>query len=137
MKIDHDLCQAIKAAEAVQPYTDGLEERKRAAEAFLKAKPEHEKIIAVLRKNAARAYIPYQKARQRLDKYIADLGLTDRSGEKLCVGYGDEDHDRFKAAGGKFEVRPRWKATTVIAKLAAAEPKQRDAILKEYGINWK
>jgi isoaspartyl peptidase/L-asparaginase-like protein (Ntn-hydrolase superfamily) len=136
MKIDHDLRQAIKAAHDVQEHRDGHLLRTEAADKFLKSHPAAAKNLARLRKKRDEAARAHSEAAKPFNEFMKSLGLDDRQ-EGYMVGYSDDDKDRFVAAGGKFDVTPRWSYNSVMAKLAAADPKDGAKILADHGINWK
>lgn len=141
MKIDADLRAAIKAAEKAQPADSWSERRKvtdAAIQAFLKKKPALRKKLALLLQSRASLRSSIQKKKDEIDALLWPLGLT-ATDDGICEAfvYDDENAEKFAKAGGVIPSMPkRWKADALIAKLAAADPKHRDSILKEHGINW-
>ena len=138
MKIDHDLRQAIKAASETQKSKNSYQVRTEAAEAFLKSNPKIADKLKRLRKITLDAREAALKAREPYDELLAKIGLDECGGDdSYILGYSDEDQANFVKAGGVLSAGHPWDYTRVMARLAAADPKDRDAILKEYGINWR
>jgi hypothetical protein len=141
MKIDADLRAAIKAAEKAQP-SDFLSERAKVADAaiqaFLKKRPALRKKLALLLQSRESLLLSLQKRTNDLNELVYPFGLRIKD-NKVCESFlcDDDDAEKFTEAGGVIPEMPkRWKADELIAKLAAADPKHRDSILKEHGINW-
>lgn len=132
MIITTDLRAAIRSAEKKQPNRHGTNwelREKQKAEAFAKLtqSKKHKRVYAqamVLRKESDRLA-------QKAGGVFTSIGLS-FDGSKIY------DDVKFVAAGGVLpptEKKP-WTYDTVMAELAAADPKQGKAILKKYGINW-
>jgi len=135
MKIDHDLRQAIKAAHDAQEHRDEHKLRHDAAVHFLKKRPAVAKKLTNLRKKKDVAFAQYKALANPFEALLESLGL-ETCQDSYKVAYGDFEKEKFVAAGGEFNTRPKWNYNKVMARLAAAEPEARDAILREYGINW-
>jgi hypothetical protein len=127
MKIDQDLRLAIRAAEKVQPANERYNERA-AIDAFLKKNKAARKALerATVYRDKGAEY--YKKAKAVMAKF----GLDDDASYVV-------DHDTFGRAGGATAPQRsgRWVAEQVIGRLLAADPKDRQKILLEYGIRWE
>jgi len=144
MKIDQDLRAAINAAAKVQPEYGYNEENKQITErvdAFLKKKPAVKRKAASLIQQIADLKLKESGLREKAKALLSPFGLyinDQRVSANFRRDMDDVDAQKFVKAGGEIPppAERRWKAETVIAKLAAAKPEKRDAILKEYGIDW-
>lgn len=139
MKIDQDLRAAIRSAEKTQP-SYGYQEKERqeddAIKTFLAKYPPTAKAIAKLRADSIRHFKAFDAAREELCKRFGLRLYGDANALKFA--HCDDGKKAFIKAGGKLATkRVQWRFDSVMAELAAAEPKQLTAILKKYGINWK
>lgn len=144
MKIDQDLRAVINAAAKAQPDT-GWRERAvtiaKAVAAFLKRRPAMTRKVNALIAKSKSLREQQEAVDAQIKKILHPLGLGVRDYE--VVGdfsdwIDDKEADRFIAAGGILPppFKGKWKAEKLITELAAASPKKRNAILKQYGIDW-
>jgi hypothetical protein len=144
MRIETDLRMAINAAARAQKEPS-YEERQKA---------EQDAIDKHVKKHAA----PVKKARAlqaKVEKLQAEIGRLNKeivailnplgieftcrdSGPEFELPWGDKAKENFVKSGGVLPPsdKRKWSADSVLKQLAAADPKDRDTILKEYGINW-
>jgi hypothetical protein len=144
MKIDQDLRAVINAAAKAQPemgWSERSEIIAKAVAAFLKKRPALTKKVNSLIAKSRELQAKQLEVQEQIHKSLGPLGL--RASSNVIEGNfsdwaDDRDADTFIAAGGVLPPprKVKWKAEKLIAQLAAADPKNRDAILKEYGINW-
>ena len=144
MKIDQDLRAAINAAAKAQPeysYETESKQIQQCVDALFKKKPSVKRKADALLKESMALRDKKSVIDGRIGELLRPLGLRAydlRITANFRRDMDDEDAQKFMAAGGQLPPpsQRKWKAETVIARLAAAEPKSRDTILKEYGINW-
>lgn len=150
MKIDNDLRLAINAAARTSGRTiHWKEEQKREQEAIAAfERGKGKKILTkarALHSELLRLDQEQTKVRDRLRSILNPVGLTahERDEQSVFEFQGgincDVSRQRFAASGGVLPepCRRKWSADEVLTKLAAADAKDRDKILAEYGINWK
>jgi TolA-binding protein len=136
MKLEPALLQTIRAAAKAQPgENNGW--RYKAAEAFLKKETVLHYKLRKLQKQIADLRKKIEPINSELRKLLNQHGITTDNDEMFRVAYGDDAEQKFTKAGGKIANVRKWTAEAVIARLAAAAPKDRGKILKEYGINWE
>ena len=144
MKIDQDLRSAINAAAKAQrdmSWRERITVIEKSVTAFLKGKTALVKKMNTLIAKGNALDTQRQAVTDQINKTLGPLGLCVKQSEigATFSDWGDnEDADKFTAAGGVLPpaYKGNWKAEKLIAELAAADPSKRDAILKEYGINW-
>ncbi len=143
MKIDTDLRLAIKAAERNQPqdtWTQRALREQASISDWMKKFPAKAKKALALREKAYKAAAIVSAAEAELCK---EFGLrraheADNANKKFSFSHCGGNAEQFMRAGGKVHAESiKWKADSVIARLAAAEPKDAALILKGLGINWK
>lgn len=144
MKIDQDLRAAINAAAKAQPEYSHDTERlqiEQCVSALLKKRPAVKRKADALIEEAITLRDKKAVIDGKLDALLKPLGLKAYD-FKITANFrrdlDDEDAQKFIANGGELPPpsKRKWKAETVISRLASAEPKSRNAILKEYNINW-
>jgi hypothetical protein len=128
MKIDTDLRQAVRSACNAQPREDWTHrgaKTKLAIEQCL-ILPKHYKRAVQMMKLQEKAKADLVVA----EKFFNALGIA---GSLSHI----QNETTFKRNGGVVpkDVTP-WRYDDVMKELAAATPKNRNAILKRYGINW-
>ena len=146
MKIDADLRMAINAAARAQKPPTSKEEREsedKAVADFLKKHRTLRAKAVALKKQSLKARALSDTADAKLNEFLRHYGLVFDEircpkNDRLEIGYGDSARAAFLNLGGTLPApsRRKWTADEVVARLATAKPDQRDAILKEYGINW-
>lgn len=135
MKLEPALLQTIRAAAKAQPG-ESHSWRYKAAEAFLKKETVLHFKLRKLQRQIADLRKKIEPINDELRKLLDQHGLT-TDGNTFRVDWGDTAEQKFTKAGGKIANVRKWSAEAVIARLAAAAPKDRSKILKEYGINWE
>lgn len=132
MIITTDMRAAIRSAEKKQPNRYGTnwelrEKQNASALADLTQSKKHKTAYA----KAMELRRESDRLAQKAGDVFVSMGLN-FDGSKIY------DEIKFVAAGGVLpaEEKKPWKFDTVMAELAAADPKQGKAILKKYGINW-
>jgi hypothetical protein len=135
MKLEPELLQTIRAAAKAQPG-ESHEWRHKAAEAFLKKDTVLHFKLRKLQKQIADLRKKIEPINNELRKLLDQHGLI-ADDNTFRVGWGDDAEQKFTKAGGKIASVRKWTAEAVITRLAAAAPKDRGKILKEYGINWE
>jgi hypothetical protein len=145
MKIDADLRAAINAAAKAQkePSQDELDAAEQTAISALVSMKEHKDAVKKardLRKKFAKLNKQTDAIHAEMNSFLTPLGLRFEDAEesdRLEISYGSSK-ERFVKSGGKLPTprRQKWRAEEAITELAAADPDDRFAILKKYGINW-
>lgn len=143
MKIDTDLRMAINAAARAQKeptYEEQQKAKTAAINALIKLHPGAVYKARKLEAKSRKLYAEATKFEKEAQTALDPLGIefARREGIEFDLRYGDKATAAFVNAGGKLPPpsKRKWKADDVIKRLVAADPKDRDAILKEYGINW-
>lgn len=144
MKIDQDLRAAINAAAKAQPeygYASEMQQITESVDAFLKKKPALKSKVESLGNQLAKLAKKEKELKLKASELLYPVGLylsADGVKANFRRDLDDEYAQNFVKAGGELPppMQRRWKAETVLARLAAAKPDQRDAILKEYNIDW-
>jgi hypothetical protein len=135
MKLEPSLLQTIRAAAKAQPG-ENHGWRNKAAEAFLKKDTVLHFKLRKLRKQIADLRKKIEPILDERRKLLDQHGLA-TDGDTFRVDWGADAEQKFTKAGGNIAKIRKWTAEAVIARLAAAAPKDRGKILKEYGINWE
>lgn len=140
MKIDTDLRLAIKAAEKAQTKPDYWKQeaqKRKDITAALKKKPAlYKKAMGCVRR-----IIHAEKLEAAASKTLCDelgLRLNDRVAKDFNFANCGDGQGRFEKAVAKlsFAKTTNWRADHVLARIAAATPKEGAKIIKELGINW-
>lgn len=128
MIINTDLRQAIKSAVAMRNAEltfSQKEGRKRTAIRELLNHPKYRARARAAERDRARA----AELNKRAGKFFESLGLYDS-------GNGFADVDAFRKAGGVLPTTENLRFEVIMAKVAAASPKEGAKMLRELGIDW-
>ena len=144
MKIDSDLRAAINAAAKTQEdysYDHARKIMQQAVDDLMKKKPGLKRRVGSLIQKTKVLSDKIENNHKKIKLLLQPLGLCVYDETIEAQWHRDldcADAQKFKAAGGQLPspMKRKWKADTVIARLAAAKPEQRHEILKEYGIDW-
>ncbi len=136
MKIDTDLRLAIHAAERSQRNSGVSAYQERYDQLNASVATFSEGCHGPMLRRTLREIDEHGRRLTLLHGRLGKLGLqVHHHGAKTNLAVSDER--RYVKAGGVIPpVRGVWRAADVMAELLAADPRQRDAILRRHGIDW-